>query len=287
MRRRRLIELALIIIVAAVFARWSNTAEVPPSIPRPENLSVAGVKLGMTREQVRAKLGQPLATEDDIGIQGFQKDMYKTTEGWGEPEVTYNSKGLVVRVFGTLPLQWAGGLMDQSATEKDILELFPTAVVRMTPSPHPWRPGEILVPGQSLFIMTDWAGMLSRDRFYGAGLALPYAYEFRHYWVYESGGGSLLATTGKRSDMLTRAKAERAEALGCYFCAKRIKVAIYPESRTDSAATCPTCNNQTVLAGSDDELSNAYLQDVHNAWFEPTGQALSRSPAGAGRVSGP
>jgi hypothetical protein len=223
----------------------------------------------MTREHVRAKLGQPVKIEPDIGISGFETDMYKTAEGWGEPEVTYNTRGLVVRVFGKLPLQWPGGSMDASTSESDILESFPNAFVRMRPVPHPWRPGEILVPDQSLFIKTDRDGIFSRTKYFGAGLALPYAYEFRHYWINGSGGGSLLATTGKRSDQLTQTKAEAAEALGCYFCAKRIEKAKYSKGNGASEALCPQCGNQTVLAGDPDELTTDFLESVHQAWFEP------------------
>ncbi len=267
---RKLVEFALMVAGVALFARMTyRTEHQHKAKPRGE-FNIAGVKLGMTREQVRAKLGRPQVTEPDIEIRGFEVDRYGTGEGYGRPEVTYNTQGLVVRVFGEFPLDWSDGAVDRTTTAAELLELFPTGIVRNSPSMHPWRPGMVLIPDRSLFVLTEKSSFFSRGKYFGAGLAAPYSYEFRHYWTNDSGGGSLLATTGKRAVQLTFQKAQAAQVCACYFCAQRVEIVKPdPTGPGETQVRCPQCGNQTVLAGSSQELTDEFLARVHQEWFEP------------------
>lgn len=116
--------LALVLVLIALFVKfWPAGEQRAENDPNQGLLTVRGLRLGMTRDEVLKKLGPPVREVASDVYRHFKEARYKQSQGFGEPEVTYNAQGRIVSVSGE-SLEWPGGSFAQSTDLKQIKRFF-------------------------------------------------------------------------------------------------------------------------------------------------------------------
>ena len=248
-------------------ATSENQARKAPSA---DELSIRGIKLGMTREEVVALLGQPLEEEPD----GYYADLftvasYKERGYCADPGVTYNLQGRVVGVYGD-HLEWNSGGLNSRSTLDTILHHFPNPSSEREAAFHPAFPGQYVYPERNLVIETEDPGLWESQRFLRAELQIPFLFPMCSYW-WDAKTPEILARTA-RSSGDNRELLSQSEVIGCYLCTELIEQPIEYEGDRDPGS-CPKCGHCALIGGSKTEMTTAYLEQVREAWFTPYGKS--------------
>lgn len=268
---RRWAELVLLVLAVAVLARYRPAPEPLHDAPHPQAptaLSIVGIHLGMTRDEVVNKLGPP-AKDEPIGYYpGFRSAKYGSGI-YGQPDLVYDAQNRVVSVEGDA-LRWRGGAVQAGISMEEVSALLPNLVEIRAPASHPAGPGELYLPGSNITLLSECHGYLFANEpntLYRVQLSVPYF--SRTYWTRLSHTDDLLTRTAERCFRSNRASVESAQVVGCFYCLKILHTKpFYFESEKDCAC-CPDCKAQALLAGSRSEITPDHLRQVHNAWLEP------------------
>lgn len=274
-RRPRYVELALLVAAVAVLGGKVLGPEAvpsPQSLPaksKPTNLSIRGVRLGMSRDAVVKLLGEPQTENAYESYPGLVEAKYAVSSVFGDPEVVYDPSGRVVGVSGAA-LQWNSGRLVVGDSQKSILKYFPAPAAQRPAFYHPYSPGEYVYPREDLVVETDVESMWSSPRVFRVSLQVPFLYPMSSFWQ-SSDASELLAETGRTSRSQNRTTLGSAEVVGCFFCVAILdQPALIQENLGfGESAVCPTCKWSALLAGDRSEITTAYLQQVHDAWFQP------------------
>lgn len=260
--------LALVLISIALVVKFWPVQDQPESDGTPGELSVRGVKLGMTRAEVMAKLGPPI---QEVGREAYPRmttASYKHVVGWPDPEITYSAQGRVIGVSGE-SLEWPGASITPSHSLPQALKYFPEALELRHAYLHPFSPGAYLVERRKLMLSSISTGFFSPDQFARAELAVPFLMK---YTVRpEQFENAIILLTADKIKSHNYSQLTQAKTIGCFQCCKVLKTKpkwTKRSGRFEPTGICPYCEHQT-LWGAATVITSDFLRTIHEAWLEP------------------
>lgn len=272
---RRYLGLAMVIVIVALVTQTTWESEsTEADVSRPTAIRIRGVNLGMSRAQVDALHGPPLSEKvDDIYPGSFTVAKYNDNGVFGDPQITYDSSGRVVEVSGQ-SLEWDNGHFTEKTPESEILKTFPKPDDYSRAVYHPWFPGRCVYPEKDLVIETGTESMFGGTYFLRATLGVPFIFPLDSYWRH-SDSGNLLSVTGRMSGGPNRKQLLESEVVGCFFCVELISER--PVFHDGKTGACPKCNSNSLLAGTREEISVEFLEEVHAAWLNPYSEGAAKT----------
>lgn len=275
---RKSSEVLLLLVVIAFFVRLLGAPENVEQVAQPiaQELSIRGIKLGMSRAEVVHQLGEPLLEKaSESNPLYFTIAMYKDAGPFGDPQITYDAKARVVAVSGE-SLEWRTGQLTKETSQTDIQEFFPNPKWFSRPAYHPWSPGRSFYPKSDLIIQTSVESLFGSAKFWRAELQVPFMYPMDGYWRESNAPGPLGRIA--RLTRKNRSRLETAETIGCFFCIQIVQEPpVFYDYNRDTGA-CPECGGYWLLTGTREKVTLGLLSELNTVWMNPYHDASRLAP---------